>query len=625
MKNIAIAILMLGGIWTSANAQLVIEGIQDTDETSRIVGTFTIPNSNRSHGSGQALGPYFKGDTLFYNKVFSDDFVTAFGLNSAEIRFLNRRDISGSRQELSNASITQVHPTYQTMDIGGVLYRDTLVGSSIDTVALSLFDGGGEIVVGRVDSADVTESLIRIDHRISISPVDKAKLRSITGETLVKVEYDGGELELVVEDISIGEVTGLIPIGAGASPTTLIERIDGSIVTAEVGTRIFEGDLISTGEGLVSTVIRFADGSLFRFTSGSRARVLKKTRKRDATPMQLLTGTIRALVQNPQKNSTYKFLIKIKNAVLGVRGTEFEIGIVENGSNAEITTSVDEGLVDFINEETGELFEVSSGETHTITQSLDYPNDISNAHSLRLNSSLVTSLLSEEDVDFFRFEVTKQGLVTIESSGDTDTIAAIFSAPILEEEYLIADDDDGAGNGFNFKISQELLPGVYYLGVEGFESGDYNLIIKQEGSYSYEAFQVGLIGRETAPNLDPFERGISNGLAYAFGIPLEGNLSEVHRSLLPRIAQSRFGKVSAVSFRLPSATPEDVIYKVLASESLSGSWEEIARRSAGSWSGTLSDKITVGSESESSIPLTFEYPDDYQSRGFMRLEITIEE
>ena len=83
---------------------------------------------------------------------------------------------------------------------------------------------------------------------------------------------------------------------------------------------------------------------------------------------------------------------------------------------------------------------------------------------------------TDPDYDFFSFVLTSQGSVTIESTGSTDVMAELFN----ERGKRLAEDDDSALDGVNFKIVKSLPAGRYFVRVEGSSSatGNYSLTVQ---------------------------------------------------------------------------------------------------------------------------------------------------
>ena len=94
------------------------------------------------------------------------------------------------------------------------------------------------------------------------------------------------------------------------------------------------------------------------------------------------------------------------------------------------------------------------------------------ATSLSLGRSLSGRIDPGSDVDYFKVQVRKSGVLTVYTTGNLDTrgILEDSSGDTLGRDY-----DDGSGN--NFKIEQSVNAGTYYIKVESYESftGSYTM------------------------------------------------------------------------------------------------------------------------------------------------------
>ena len=83
-------------------------------------------------------------------------------------------------------------------------------------------------------------------------------------------------------------------------------------------------------------------------------------------------------------------------------------------------------------------------------------------------------ILPAGDLDSYRITVTEAGILTVRTTGATDTAGILYDS---EGRLIQMNDDGGADN--NFQIEQLVFPGTYYLVVRGyfFDStiGDYGL------------------------------------------------------------------------------------------------------------------------------------------------------
>ena len=113
----------------------------------------------------------------------------------------------------------------------------------------------------------------------------------------------------------------------------------------------------------------------------------------------------------------------------------------------------------------------------------DHGNSRSAATAISVNSSVSGRLDPAGDIDYFTFTIDIEGDVTIESTGTTDTIGAIYDSNGRE----LQSDDDG-GNQQNFHLSLRLAPGTYYVSVEGYGGaavGDYEISVQHESTPAF--------------------------------------------------------------------------------------------------------------------------------------------
>lgn len=96
--------------------------------------------------------------------------------------------------------------------------------------------------------------------------------------------------------------------------------------------------------------------------------------------------------------------------------------------------------------------------------------DISSSTS---NFSWPGEIESEEDIDFFEFELSANSNLTVETIGSLDTVGRIYNSscdPIAE--------NDDSGDGLNFKIDRQLSSGKYYASVRAYSAsatGQYEI------------------------------------------------------------------------------------------------------------------------------------------------------
>jgi len=85
-------------------------------------------------------------------------------------------------------------------------------------------------------------------------------------------------------------------------------------------------------------------------------------------------------------------------------------------------------------------------------------------------SGEITSSSTTNDIDRFTFVLSSSGTVSIESTGSTDVEADLHDG----NGSLRASDDDSGTTPPNFKITQALAAGRYYVRVKG-ANGSYGV------------------------------------------------------------------------------------------------------------------------------------------------------
>ncbi len=93
----------------------------------------------------------------------------------------------------------------------------------------------------------------------------------------------------------------------------------------------------------------------------------------------------------------------------------------------------------------------------------DHGNGCSSATPVAINSTLAGLILPTSDVDFFRFTLSGNTLVTAQASSSFDSVGTLYDGNCS----AILEDDDGAGN-LDFRFQRTLPAGTYYLRVSSF-------------------------------------------------------------------------------------------------------------------------------------------------------------
>lgn len=91
----------------------------------------------------------------------------------------------------------------------------------------------------------------------------------------------------------------------------------------------------------------------------------------------------------------------------------------------------------------------------------DHADSIQGATALKTNNALVNGSLAAGDIDFFRVVLPAAGVLTVMSTGSTDTYGRIHDATGQSLAYA-----NGGGTGKNFKLRyQASAAGTYYVSV----------------------------------------------------------------------------------------------------------------------------------------------------------------
>ena len=124
----------------------------------------------------------------------------------------------------------------------------------------------------------------------------------------------------------------------------------------------------------------------------------------------------------------------------------------------------------------------------------DHGDTRQEATEVGLPSDTQGTLEKRGDDDYFRLSVPHSGLLTVETTGSTDTYGTLYTA---EGGWLDSDYDSGSGD--NFHISREVSAGTHYVRVGGFlTTGSYTLRVRftvvsdDHGDTRQEATEVGL-------------------------------------------------------------------------------------------------------------------------------------
>jgi len=106
----------------------------------------------------------------------------------------------------------------------------------------------------------------------------------------------------------------------------------------------------------------------------------------------------------------------------------------------------------------------------------DHGNTREQATHVGLNTDTAGALEQPGDVDYFRVEAAQTGYLTVETSGNTDTVGYFGSA---DGRWLTQSDD--TDDDLNFRIVRHVAAGAYYVAVRGWPG------LTRAGSYTFHA------------------------------------------------------------------------------------------------------------------------------------------
>ena len=90
--------------------------------------------------------------------------------------------------------------------------------------------------------------------------------------------------------------------------------------------------------------------------------------------------------------------------------------------------------------------------------------------TLLVPPSVTPGRLDVGDIDYFRIDIWREGLLIIRTTGGTDTQG------YLHGDYGTEIFDDDRGAGYNFRIDSRVYPGTYYVEVyANSDTGHYTL------------------------------------------------------------------------------------------------------------------------------------------------------
>ncbi len=126
--------------------------------------------------------------------------------------------------------------------------------------------------------------------------------------------------------------------------TVLYEGTYYNLANAKPGMRIQNGNILRTGNKSKAKIV-YKNGDQFNIGEGTAYEVLWKkdnnNKKESSTTVNLIYGTLRGIVSKKGPRNNMK--VKSRNAVMGVRGTDFHIS--QKGTSGETSVTVIRGEV----------------------------------------------------------------------------------------------------------------------------------------------------------------------------------------------------------------------------------------------------------------------------------------
>ena len=139
--------------------------------------------------------------------------------------------------------------------------------------------------------------------------------------------------------------------------------------------------------------------------------------------------------------------------------------------------------------------------THTVTQvgvtETDHGDTLATATTIAPDSTTNGIINPGGDLDYFRIAVSGPGLLTVQTTGSTDTFGVLYAAT---GERLAENDDRVAGIDLNFQITEQVSSGTYYILVRHYSetgTGPYQF----ETSFALDAATLSLSPQNR--NVDP--------------------------------------------------------------------------------------------------------------------------
>ncbi|HPY42139.1 MAG TPA: hypothetical protein PLM98_16560, partial [Thiolinea sp.] len=184
-----------------------------------------------------------------------------------------------------------------------------------------------------------------------------------------------------------------------------------------------------------------------------------------------------------------------------------------------------------------------------------YSNTLQTAKPLSLDKLTSGNIEKAKEVNYFRLNLKKSGILTLESSGSTDTKATLFDKN--GQKILVA---DAGGEAQNFKLSYQATPSLYYLAIKH---------AKASGTGAYQLKASLQIPTNSANLIFPFTAGQSWTVCQGYNTPEITHIGPLANSLDLSLASD---SVSAGAYGCIGSSNASTGQNVLAPQAGTVAW-----------------------------------------------------
>jgi hypothetical protein len=198
------------------------------------------------------------------------------------------------------------------------------------------------------------------------------------------------------------------------------------IKTVKPGTKVENGNVVRTGEKAKLKIV-FKNGDQFNVGEGTEYEISwsrKKVKGKESSVLNLVRGSLRGIVEKGGPNSG--MTIKTKNAVMGVRGTDFHVG--QRGYKGKTSVAVLRGKVDVASTKAPEKkVNVEQGFTADLTAQKKMQNKTVLAKTTKNELAFIQkeSKISKKEAEIIEDEAIKKELEVLEKKAVEVTIKDI--------------------------------------------------------------------------------------------------------------------------------------------------------------------------------------------------------